>query len=537
MISIRRTFISWRVVCAIAIVAGTAAGARGATATWDRNSEPDVVGYRLSYGTQSGIHTVTIDVGNVTSYVFNPPAGMRYYVVVQAYNASGVLSDKSSEVLFDLSNRAPTLVQPANQTSMLNASVAIALSASDPEGRSLSFSASGLPPGVTVHGASAILSGLALAKGNYLVTVKASDGALSDSKQFTWTVADAVSAPIVVDVRPLDTTLYLSYASLSAIDALWAYVWPANRVAAAILMKFNLSAIPANATIQSAVLGLTLKEADANAADPNHTMSLHQVLGRNPDVARASGMLSDGTTGWTANQCCSGGVPLAQADISAARSRTAVNREYGLKLFDVTAVARAWLAAPATNYGLLLNPDTSKADGYRIFGSMEDPIQARRPFLRVTYTMPVSVAVTGGTTSSPAGDTPFTRVTGDFDGDGVGDLTTYRAGEWRIWTSRSSFATMVLANWGGIGDVPVAGDYDGDKVTDVGVYQPLSGSWQVWLSNKQQPLVLTWGGVTNDQPSAVDADGDGKADPTILRDGAYWILLSSANFSTGVTKR
>src|SRR5687768_9361945 len=86
---------------ALAIVAGTAIGAGAATASWDPNTEPDVAGYKLSYGTQPGVHTVTIDVGNVTAYTFNPPAGMRYYVVVQAYSTTGALSAKSAEVALD----------------------------------------------------------------------------------------------------------------------------------------------------------------------------------------------------------------------------------------------------------------------------------------------------------------------------------------------------------------------------------------------------------------------------------------------------
>ena len=89
------------IVVALAMVAGTAAGARAATATWDRNTEPDIAGYRLSYGTQPGVHTVVLDVGNVITYQFNPPPG-RYYVVVQAYNTAGDLSGKSAEVIVDI---------------------------------------------------------------------------------------------------------------------------------------------------------------------------------------------------------------------------------------------------------------------------------------------------------------------------------------------------------------------------------------------------------------------------------------------------
>ena len=74
---------------ALAIVAGTASAVGAATASWDPNPEPDVAGYKLSYGTQPGVHSVVLDVGNVTTYHFNPLPGGRYYVVVQAYNTAG----------------------------------------------------------------------------------------------------------------------------------------------------------------------------------------------------------------------------------------------------------------------------------------------------------------------------------------------------------------------------------------------------------------------------------------------------------------
>ena len=65
------------------------------TATWDANPESNIAGYKLSYGTQSGVYTTTVDVGNVTSWPLTLGAG-KYYFVVRAYDTGGVTSSYSS---------------------------------------------------------------------------------------------------------------------------------------------------------------------------------------------------------------------------------------------------------------------------------------------------------------------------------------------------------------------------------------------------------------------------------------------------------
>src|SRR5687767_16002285 len=105
------TLVLLRTVCVVTTVLVSSSAVQAATASWDRNSEPNVAGYRLSYGTQSGVHTVTIDVGNVITYAFYPPPGRRYYVVVQAYDTAGQVSVKSAEAIIDIPS-PPTIASP-----------------------------------------------------------------------------------------------------------------------------------------------------------------------------------------------------------------------------------------------------------------------------------------------------------------------------------------------------------------------------------------------------------------------------------------
>lgn len=85
-------------LCALAMNAS--AEAATITLTWDRNSESDVQGYVISYGTTSRVYTSQISVGNQTSYtvVLNPSTPTTYYFAVQAVNTSSLRSLYSAEV-------------------------------------------------------------------------------------------------------------------------------------------------------------------------------------------------------------------------------------------------------------------------------------------------------------------------------------------------------------------------------------------------------------------------------------------------------
>ncbi len=93
----------------------------------------------------------------------------------------------------------PTLTNPGNQATLLNGGVNLQLTASDPNGDTLTYAASGLPTGLVLNTVTGLISGAPSATGSYSVVVTASDGVNVASASFVW----AVSVPGSLDVQTL----------------------------------------------------------------------------------------------------------------------------------------------------------------------------------------------------------------------------------------------------------------------------------------------------------------------------------------------
>ncbi len=182
-----------------------------------------------------------------------------------------------------------------------------------------------------------------------------------------------------------DTYINLNDSNNSANLQLNTYTWPENMVANAIIIKVDLAQLPAGAQVQSASLQLYAVGA---GGDSDYNVSVHKITNHNPDLLATTGLTYDGSNGWTANTSCYNNTPMAQADISAALTVNSMDTSVGYKSWDVTGLVNDWLAAPASNYGLLLNSDTvASSDSYRNFASSEATDASQRPKLVVTYTV------------------------------------------------------------------------------------------------------------------------------------------------------
>jgi serine protease len=92
-----------------------------------------------------------------------------------------------------------TVTNPGNQTSTVGTAVSLQIQASDSGGATLTYSASGLPAGLSINSSSGLISGTPSSAGTSSVTVSASDSTgASGSTAFTWTVNPVGSNTVTV---------------------------------------------------------------------------------------------------------------------------------------------------------------------------------------------------------------------------------------------------------------------------------------------------------------------------------------------------
>jgi len=90
-----------------------------------------------------------------------------------------------------------TLQSPGDQANNEGAAVALALSAYNPQGATLSFTATGLPAGLGIDAATGVISGTLAtgSAGTYSVTATVADGTAQSSATFAWVVSAPTATP------------------------------------------------------------------------------------------------------------------------------------------------------------------------------------------------------------------------------------------------------------------------------------------------------------------------------------------------------
>ncbi|HEY7187871.1 MAG TPA: putative Ig domain-containing protein [Vicinamibacterales bacterium] len=200
-------------VVAIGLFVARPALADSVNLAWDPNADT-VSGYAVYVGTQSGTYSSRVDVGGATNFTYaSATAGQRYCFAVAAYTGTGE-GPKSGEVC-GYSNRFPTLTNPGNQSSTVGQSVSMQLQGSDPDGQPVSYTATGLPAGLSLGANTGFIAGTGTTTGSFSVTAKVSDGVLTTQQVFTWTMTSGADTtkPSISIATPTSATSYTSTTS------------------------------------------------------------------------------------------------------------------------------------------------------------------------------------------------------------------------------------------------------------------------------------------------------------------------------------
>ncbi|OYW20562.1 MAG: hypothetical protein B7Z52_02135, partial [Burkholderiales bacterium 12-64-5] len=119
-----------------------------------------------------------------------------------------------------VSNQPPVITSPGAQNSLIGAVVSLAVVANDPENNPITFSATGLPTGLSISANSGVISGTAAAAGTFNVTVTASDGISTPaSVTFAWNVSLGLTLqPLVALPKASGSALTFTAQSSSGIN-------------------------------------------------------------------------------------------------------------------------------------------------------------------------------------------------------------------------------------------------------------------------------------------------------------------------------
>jgi hypothetical protein len=156
----------------------------------------------LSYTIATGPAHGTLS-GTAPSLAYTPAANYNGPDSFTFRVNDGALTSPTATVSITVTPVAdsPVVSTPGNQTSAEGANISLPIVASDPDGETLTYSASNLPAGLTINPTTGLIGGSIAfaAAGTYQVQVTVTDPTLlSASTSFSWTVSDVSQAPVAV---------------------------------------------------------------------------------------------------------------------------------------------------------------------------------------------------------------------------------------------------------------------------------------------------------------------------------------------------
>jgi len=98
-----------RLLTILILLSATLVHAQKVRLAWDSSPSPDVVGYRIHFGTNAGDYSFVTNVGMVRTQTVVLPHTGRWFFAATAVDANGVESDFSNQVQWETKPVAPVV--------------------------------------------------------------------------------------------------------------------------------------------------------------------------------------------------------------------------------------------------------------------------------------------------------------------------------------------------------------------------------------------------------------------------------------------
>jgi len=148
----------------------------------------------LAFSTEGLPPDVTMDAAGLIMGTLSCESAGSYVVSVTVSDGTESATDAFlwdvAEACDPSSNSPPEITNLGDQTSTEGYAVSLPVKATDPDNDVLTFSATGLPDGLTIDAATGVISGIPECEsaGRYAVNVTVSDDLAEDTTSFTWTI-------------------------------------------------------------------------------------------------------------------------------------------------------------------------------------------------------------------------------------------------------------------------------------------------------------------------------------------------------------
>jgi YVTN family beta-propeller protein len=177
------------------------------------NADPAVL--KRQVGATRALPSIGVPVHGLGRYVRVQLAGTNFLQLAEVQVFGG-----------NASYSQPSIAALADQSTVIDTQVSLSIVATDPDANPLSFSASGLPPGVAINDTTGRISGTPSVAGPYSVTVTATNaGGLSASTGFTWNVLAPVPQVTTVPAPIATRGASIAYAPVLTVGSVAQYSW------------------------------------------------------------------------------------------------------------------------------------------------------------------------------------------------------------------------------------------------------------------------------------------------------------------------